>query len=376
MQEKCAYLISCSDHYSHRLNVIADHLRQREYQVTYVTSNFDHIKKAQFVCKVSGAVQIPAKPYKKNLSLDRILSHRNFARDVFRYLEELPREPDVVVALLPPNFLAHYAAKYKKAHPNVKLIFDVFDLWPETFPSGRAKTLLAPVFGVWGMLRDRNLDAADFVITECELFRRKLRLHRHNSAAVYLCAEPMESQVLPQLREEEISLCYLGSVNNVVDIPRICAFVGQLKQYKPVTLHIIGVGERMQEMIAGTEAAGASVVFHGAVYDPGRKQEIMAGCHFGLNVMKTTTCIGLTMKSLDYLQMGLPIINTVPADTQMLVQLDKIGLMLDGDCAEIISNMTLDDYLQMRQNVKRIFEERFTRSVIDTQYKEILDKIL
>jgi hypothetical protein len=82
------------------------------------------------------------------------------------------------------------------------------------------------------------------------------------------------------------------------------------------------------------------------------------------------------MKSLDYLHMGLPIINTVPADTQMLVQLDKIGLMLDGDCAEIISNMTLDDHLQMRQNVKRIFEERFTRSVIDTQYKEILDKIL
>lgn len=376
MQEQCAYLISCSDHYSHRLNVIADHLRQREYQVTYVTSDFDHIKKAQFVCKVPDAVQIPAKHYKKNLSLDRILSHRNFARDVFRYLEELPREPDVVVALLPPNFLAHYAAKYKKAHPNVKLIFDIFDLWPETFPSGRAKTLLAPVFGVWGMLRDRNLDAADFVITECELFRRKLRLHRHNSAAVYLCAEPMEMQEKPLLSEEEISLCYLGSVNNVVDIPRICEFICQLKQHKPVTLHIIGTGERMQQLVDGAKEAGAKVEFHGAVYDPATKQQIMAGCHFGLNVMKTTTCIGLTMKSLDYLQMGLPIINTVPADTKMLVQLDKIGLMMDEKCAEIIAGMTQDDHLQMRQNVKRIFNERFARNVIDTQYQEILDKIL
>ena len=376
MQEKTAYLISCSDHYSHRLNVADDHLRSRGYRVTYVTSDFDHVKKSKFVCNVPGAVQIPAKPYKKNLSLERILSHYCFARDVFRYLEALPQEPDVIVALLPPNFLAHFAAKYKKAHPNVKLVFDIFDMWPETFPSGRAKTLLAPVFGVWGLLRDQNLSTADFVITECGLFRRMLRLPRKRSAAVYLCAQPMGSDMEPALSREEISLCYLGSVNNVVDIPKICEFVGQLGACKPVKLHIIGAGERMQEMIDGAEAAGAEVIFHGAVYDPARKREIMNSCHFGLNVMKTTTCIGLTMKSLDYLQMGLPIINTVPADTQMFVQVDKIGLQLNGGCAEIVGAMTVAEHLQLRENVKRVFAERFARNVIDQQYEEILDMIL
>ena len=375
MQEKTAYLISCSDHFSHRLNVAHDHLRARGYRVQYITSDFDHVKKVRFTCDVPDCVQIPAKAYRKNLSVSRILSHYCFARDVFRYLESLSQEPDVVLALIPPNFLAHYAAKYKKAHPNVRLIFDIFDMWPETFPSGKAKKLLAPVFGVWSRIRDRNLGVADFVITECELFRRKLRLSRKKSEAVYLCGDSMG--VVPQIRREDaVLLCYLGSVNNVVDIPQICGFIEALAQMKPVELHIIGSGERVQELIDGAEHVGAKVEYYGAIFDPEQKLQIMSQCHFGLNVMKVSTCIGLTMKSLDYLCCGLPIINNVPADTQLLVQVEKIGLDLNEECAYKVAAMTPQEHLAMQENVKCVFAERFDRSVIDRQYEEILDKVL
>ena len=89
MQEKTAYLISCSDHFSHRMNVTQEHLRKRGYKVTYITSDYDHVTKERFVCNVPDCVQIPAKPYKKNLSISRILSHYGFAKAVFRYLEVL-----------------------------------------------------------------------------------------------------------------------------------------------------------------------------------------------------------------------------------------------------------------------------------------------
>lgn len=369
-------MISCSDHYSHRMNVADDQLRARGYQVTYITSDFDHIKKERFVCTVPGCVQLPAKPYKKNLSASRILSHYCFARDVFAYLEKLPQEPDVVVVLIPPNFLAHYGAKYKKAHPNVRLIFDVFDMWPETFPSGKLKKLLAPVFGVWAKIRDRSIGNADFVITECEMFRRMLKLSRKKSAAVYLCAEPVESAVPKMVGEDVISLCYLGSVNNVVGISEICALIAELAQLKPVQLHVIGAGERMQAFLSQAEAAGAKVEFYGAVYDPQQKREIMDRCHFGLNVMKTTTCIGLTMKSLDYLRFGLPIINNVPADSQMLVKTENIGVELDENCARVIAEMTAQEHIRMCENVKRVFDERLSRRIIDRQYEEILNAIL
>ena len=267
-QKKTAYLISCSDHYNHRLFAIDEYLCSRGYETTYLTSDFDHTSKKVFRCEVNGCIQLSARPYQKNLSVSRILSHREFARDAFRYLEKLPKQPDVVVALRPPNFLAHYGAKYKKQHPRTKLIFDIFDLWPETFPSGKAKKLLTPAFSVWSWIRDHSLSAADFITTECNLFRERLGLSGERSAVVYLCANPLIVPMIPPaLREDRIELCYLGAINNVISIPDICALISQLTPMKPVTLHIIGAGEREQELIDSAKAAGAEVVFYGAVYD-------------------------------------------------------------------------------------------------------------
>jgi len=376
MPKKSAYLISCSDHYDHRLHVADSCLRSRGYETTYITSDFDHTAKRVFTCRVEGCVQLPARPYRKNLSVDRILSHREFARDVFRYIEGLPQQPEVLVVLLPPNFLAHYAAKYKKRHPQVKLIFEIFDLWPETFPGGKIKKLLAPAFSVWAAIRDRNLNKADFVVTECELFRQKLGLNE-NSQAVWLCAEPLTlEKPQPQLRADGLELCYLGAINNVISIPDICGLLKELTPHRKVVLHIIGKGERQQEFVDAAQDAGAEVIFHGAVYDEAQKLAIMNQCHFGLNIMKSSVCVGLTMKSVDYFRFGLPIINNIPADTKALVQERGIGLQLEEGCAEKLLALTNEECLAMRRNVEDLFCKEFEKSRILEQYSKILDKIL
>jgi len=141
-----AVLLSCSDHYNHRLYVIDGYLKSQGYETVYYTGDFDHSSKKVFHCSVPGCRQIHVRPYRKNLSLARILSHRDFARLVFQELEQDP--PDVVVAQLPPNYLAHYGARFKRRHPDTKLIFEIFDMWPETFPSGSVKQLLALPFSV------------------------------------------------------------------------------------------------------------------------------------------------------------------------------------------------------------------------------------
>lgn len=373
---KKAVCISCSDHYDHRLHVASACLREQGYDTTYITSDFDHTRKENFVCSVDGCVQIPARPYHKNLSLDRILSHRNFARDVFRYLESQPQPPDVLVVLLPPNFLAHYGAKYKKRHPQVKLIFEIFDLWPETFPGGKIKKLLTPVFKVWAALRDRNLGKADFVVTECEMFRQKLGL-TENSQAIWLCAEPLTlERPQPELPRDVLQLCYLGAINNVISIPDICGLIKELSAKKPVVLHIIGKGERQQEFIDEATAAGAEVVFHGAVYDEAKKLEIMNQCHFGLNIMKSSVCVGLTMKSVDYFRFGLPIINNIPADTKQLVDEKGIGVQLEEGCANKILALENRDYMQMRAQVEMLFGEGFEKSVILEQYRGVFRRLI
>ncbi|MBP3304989.1 MAG: glycosyltransferase [Oscillospiraceae bacterium] len=375
--KKTAYLISCSDHYKHRLFAVDAYLRGRGYETTYLTSDFDHTTKKVFRCEVNGCIQLPSRPYRKNLSAARILSHRAFARDAFQYLEKLPRQPDAVVALLPPNFLAHYAKKYKKRHPQVKLVFDIFDMWPETFPSGNMKKLLRPAFAVWAWVRDHSLDAADFITTECELFRRLLKLDPGKSATVYLCADPLNIPKAPvRLREDRIEFCYLGSINNVVSIPDICAFIAKLTAEKPVVLHIVGIGERQQEFIDSAKAAGAEVVFYGAVFDDAKKQEIISRCHFGLNIMKSSVCVGLTMKSVEYFRHGLPIINNIPADTAELVAQKGVGLQLGEDCVQRLLKISNHDCLKMRENVNAAFKSFFETSVTARQYDALLTPLL
>lgn len=376
MAKKLAVLLSCSDHYGHRLFATDAALKELGYDTVYVTSDFDHNTKKPYACTVEDCVQLHAVPYQKNLSAARIHSHWRFARDAFRYLERLPRQPDVVLAVVPPNFLAFYGARYRRKHPQIRLVFDIFDLWPETFPSGKGKKLLSPVFGVWAWLRDRNLPAADLITTECDLFREKLQLSENGSKTVYLCADPMVEETAARLPADRLSLCYLGAINNVIDIPAVCGLLRQLSQEKHVTLHIVGKGERQQELITGAKEAGAEVVFHGPVFDPAEKAQILCRCHFGLNIMKETVCIGLSMKSVDYFRFGLPIINSIPADTRKLVNAYGAGLEYGPDCAKTVLALTEADCLQMRENAKKLFRERFDRAVIHQQYIEVFNTYL
>lgn len=377
MSNKTAYFISCSEHYHHRFRIIDECLQSRGYVTTYITSDFDHATKQPFVCEVPGSVQLHAVPYEKNLSIERIVSHFRFAADVYRYLENLEYEPDILVVLLPPNFLGHYLAKYKRNHPRVKLVFDIFDMWPETFPSGRIAKILAPVFSVWAWLRDHSLQTADWVISECEYFRGRLGLADCKSSSIYLCQDPLEEDSGEfGLQENGLSLCYLGAINNVIGISEICRLMQALSNETKVTLHIIGSGEREQEFIDSAAAAGAQVVHYGPIYDPEKKKEIIRKCHYGLNIVNSNACIGLTMKSVDYFRYGLPIISNVPADTELLIKEKKVGIQLDEQCAERILNTSLNEVKIMQENVKKVFLEQFSTSVIKAKYEALLDKLL
>lgn len=372
---KKAYIVSCSDHYGHRLWAVDDVLKKLGYETIYLTSDFDHNTKKTYKCDNEDFVQIHARPYKKNLSLDRILSHMFFSRDVFSYIEK-GEEPDLIYAIVPPNFVGHYGAKYKAKHKNVKMIFDIFDLWPETFPSGKIKKLLAPVFSVWSWVRNHALPKADFVICECEMFKDKLNL-KEKAKTVYLCQKSLGDKALePKLSEEKIDLCYLGAINNIISIPHIEWVIKEIVKEKPVCLNIIGAGEKQNELIEAAKNAGAEVVFHGAVFDEVKKQEIISRCHFGLNIMKESVCIGLTMKSVDYFRHGLPIINNIKGDTSRFVEERKIGVQLDSSCADKIVNMKINDILAMRKNVEKVFEEFFEEKVITEKYADIIKKII
>lgn len=374
---KKAVCISCTHHYTERTSHIEAVLRGQGYEITYITSDFSHTAKQHYTVELPHCIQIPTRPYYKNISPQRLHSHLQFSRDALAKVEALA--PELLYVEVPPNSLSRAAAGYKKRHPEVKLIFDIFDMWPESFPSSKAKKLLALPFGVWARFRNCGLKAADVVLTECDLFAQKLRKHLKDTKqkTLYLChVGATKSEAVPLPAQEALHLCYLGSINNIIDIPAIAALLSEIRRLRPVVLHIIGDGETREELIAAAQAAGTKVEFHGKIYDASQKQAIFDKCSFGLNIMKDSVFIGLTMKSLDYFAAGLPILNSIGGDTRDLVECRGVGFNLNREdpaaTAALAAAVSPETQCEMSARTLEMFRELFTEEVFAKNLLSVL----
>ena len=145
---KKAIIISCFDWYEKRLYRLYERLSSEGYEVLLLDSDFDHIRKERITEQNNPGKYIHVPGYKKNVSAARIASHFIFAFKAYK--EVLRMRPSVVYALVPPNSVCHFINKYKKKDAEAVLIYDIIDLWPESFPSATLRKL--PVYGVWKKL--------------------------------------------------------------------------------------------------------------------------------------------------------------------------------------------------------------------------------
>ena len=374
--EKRAVCVSCFDFYDYRVELVMDQLRSKGYQCTYITGDFSHFTQRKYTIDVPGGEQVPTIPYHKNMSVARLASHHFFAKAVFKRIEEL--KPDFLYLMVPPNSLSLRAGNYKKKHPGVRLVLDLYDLWPETFPNGKVKKLAAAPFKLWGLMRDKGLKYADLVYSECDMYRQLInkQLSGKETRLLPICREAPTTGPEPVAPAcGELSLCYLGTIGKLLDIHALTELLRQMAALRPVTFHIIGEGETRMEVIRAAEDTGAHVIYYGRVYDPDKRQEIFDKCHFGINIMKTDVCVGLTMKSLDYFAGGLPIINSIEADTRRLIRQYDAGIELDRNdiarTAREAVEMTAERNTMMRRNTLRMFEENFSVAHVRQMLSEL-----
>ncbi len=360
---KKAVIISCFNYFENRMELVMRYLSEKGYDCTYITSDFDHIEKKHF--EFDTALQIPTRAYYRNISPGRLYSHMLFAKDAFNEVRKIG--PDVLVVMAPPNSIAKEAAKYKKKHPEAKFILDIYDLWPETLPFGKIKKLLALPLSFWANFRNNGIKRADLIFTECNLYRRVLseKLSGRRVETLYLSRKGLTvSDTAGKVDPDKIELCYLGSINNIIDTELIASVIRSVSEKKRVVLHIIGDGESRENLIEKTKQAGAEVIFHGKIYDPEEKQRIFDSSLFGINIMKSSVCVGLTMKSLDYFAGGLPVLNTIEGDTHDFVERFGMGINIDreniSETAEKIIGCTSEINTRMRENTVSVFGEYFS----------------
>lgn len=379
IMKKRALLISCFNWYQSRLAPVRQ-LLLSEYDVTVLIADFDHISKQKITKRYSECTYIKVPKYKKNISLSRIRSHLVFGKAVHYYLRKL--QPKLIFLQIPPNNSARYCLEYKQKNPNVKYYIDLIDLWPESMPLERVSQNF--VLGYWKKIRNDSLKAADHVFTECRLYQDKLKyvLNSEKTSVLYLFKNQTEEEKIfveeliasrDKKHENTLSFAYLGSINNIIDMEGIGRVLKAVKTKGiKASIHVIGDGERKEQFLKVLENTGANVYYYGPIYDQIKKIQLLAGCDYGFNMMKRNISVGLTIKSIEYFSMSLPIINNIKGDTWEMVEKYNVGLNWRGD--DDIENMMTYNLSEAHKMVRNLYAQKFTENIFTKTVDIVLKK--
>ncbi|ALU14145.1 glycosyl transferase GT4 family [Eubacterium limosum] len=374
-----AVLISCFDYYEIRMKYIEKNLLRKNYNVEIICSDFDHLLKEKNKSGKKNYIMVNTIPYYKNISLKRIYSHYKFAKDVAKIVQQL--EPDLVWGLIPPNFLVKFLGKIKRKNFKIKLIYDVIDMWPETFPK-RNKKIMMPLFYIWKRIRNNGLNKADAIITECDLYKNELKKNSPDKKinTLYITKESVNTNnfIKDRIDQNQLNICYLGSINSLIDIPQTVSILKAINKYKKVKLHIIGKGENEKYFLNELEKNFIDFIFYGAIFDETEKNLILNKCCFGLNIMKKEVFVGLTMKSIDYFKMAVPILNNIKGDTEKLVDHYHIGFNINTNLDSLavrIAQLKTNEYLKMVENTKTLYNNEFSENAINIKIEDVFHQI-
>lgn len=377
---KKAVLISCFDWYKTRLKPIRELLIGKEYEVVILESDFDHIKKMPVDLRYAECTYIHVPKYESNISLSRIRSHLSFGNSIGKKIEQL--KPDLIYCLIPPNNVAKYCVSYKEKSKNTQLIFDIIDLWPESMPLKKLRN--NPLTKIWKNWRDKSLRYADYVFTECDLYQEKLKyvLDPNKTSTLYLFKDQNEEEkelVRKNINRKKnqgcniIKFAYLGSMNNIIDIDGICKVIKQfITSGYECELHAIGDGSNKDKFESDVKNTGCKTFFYGLLFNEIEKIKLLSSCDFALNMMKDTSEVGLTIKSLDYLSMGLPLINNIKGDTWRFIDNEHIGINIGSD-NDWVDNINL---LVPRNEIVSFYFKHFSEEAfINTVFGSLKDII-
>lgn len=367
-------IINTFDTYNERMFFVYNYFNREDNDVKIIQSLFSHRYKTNIEEKCDNVIYIKTFKYKKNISIKRIFSHILFSVKCKKIIKDF--KPDLLYIIIPSNSNLKIGLSDKKN--NYKIVYDVMDLWPETFPVKMIKT--NTIYKHYIKKRNQLLGNSSQIITECELFKDELKTSLISSKidTIYL-TKKVEYPHNSILSDEVVNILYLGSINNIIDIEKIKYILSEINSIRKTNLYVIGNGLKKEQLILEVRQFGIDVIDCGVTFDHNIKQQVFSKCHFGLNVMKREVFIGLSMKSVDYFQYNLPIINTVCGDTELIIEKYNTGFNVHQDISKLIDmikKMDLQDFYIQKKNCSKVFNELFIEEKNYLKLDKLIKKLL
>lgn len=362
----------------------------KENKVEIITSDFGHSTKkhkAPLVHNWPFTITFLHEPgYKKNISIQRFISHNAWGKEVKKYLEQRKR-PDVVYCAVPSLTAPLEAAKYCERN-GIHFIIDIQDLWPEAFQMVFKIPVVSDlVFAPFKHRANEIYKRADAVcgVSHKYVDRALLVNQKCKSGHVVFLGTSLETfennakTAKPKIRKEEseIWLGYCGSLAASYDIPCVIQALKILKDkgVKTPKFIVMGDGAKRAEFENDAKVAGVDAVFLGSLpYEQMCAQ--LVECDIVVNPITKGSAASIINKHGDYASAGLPVINTQESqEYRDLVEEYNMGFNCkNGDADDVADKLLIlaeNEELrrEMGRNAHRCAEEKFDRG---RSYKELL----
>ncbi|WP_227938636.1 glycosyltransferase [Alkalihalobacillus deserti] len=354
----------------------------KKYETNILYADFDHYSKKHITYDNSDYKSIHVPSYKKNLSIMRMVSTLIFGVKLNKEIKKL--NPDLVYVIIPANSSGFFVSKLCNKL-GIPCVVDVVDLHPESLPLNERLKTVGDFFGLywWKKIREVTIKNANKVILECNYYKKIIKeVYLPKTTTVYLTKQSSTALTsYNALHNNSINILYLGSIGHIYDFESIIYICEELnKRNIDYKLHIIGDGVKRKWLIDKLKSKKLNFKYYGKIYNESEKQKIMEICDFGFNGFKKETSVGLSYKSIDYMDYGLALINSCKEDTWNLIEDYEAGINYNPDnlktLVDEIATKSINDIIKMKKNSRVLFDKFFDKEIfeknINNQIKDLL----
>lgn len=377
-----------------RFTYLAKLLIEVGSNVEIVTSDFEHHKKnyrdVNIVQKHPFKVTfLHENPYKKNISIKRVIGHISFAMRLKSYLEKR-KNPDVIYCAIPPTVSASIAARYAEKN-KIRFVIDIQDLWPESFEMVLGNNILSKIcLHPIAFFANRAYQQADAFIAVSNTYLKcgmKINKKAKCFKSVYLGTDGrIINQIvhsnLPKVKNDNVfSIAYIGNFGKSYDFLHLFQALALLKEkgIKNIRMHMIGDGDERYVVEKLIKEYYPNTIITG--YLPYHEMiRYLVQCDIAVNPIIKGTYSSVVNKVADYAATGKPVINTQDnLEYQRLVETYNVGFNALPENTEDIANKILKLYEnqklreKMEKNNQKLFKSHFDRSCT---YQEIVNALI
>lgn len=384
-------------HRRFRMSMLAESLLARGHEVLWWTSTFDHSKKRHRDCK-PGSVTIRDRyalyllngiAYPRNVSIRRIINHVQLASAFRRQAVQEPA-PDIVVTSLPTVELAAEAVRYATQR-GIPSLVDIRDLWPDILldvlpqPLRRLGRLaLAPMFR---RVRAALNSATGIIAISDEYLQWGLSYAQRRSAVAdhifplgyprtFFVEEDREALAAQLVSvgvdfSRRIAL-FVGTFGRTYDLDTVLEAARTLASSGDQGVQFVLVGDGDCDARWRSAARGLqNVVFTGRL-NVSAISYLMSRSWVGLAAYAQRAPQSLPNKIFEYMSGGLPMLCSLGAETEQLLQKEEIGIRYHC-AAELTTALNhlrrnVDIHASMRARCRALFTNRYTEDRVYPAY--------